>query len=625
MWGHPGWQHRLKQHTLQVGFLASCLSARCAFGQEAKPDPDTPGQHQVHFQAGRLELDPSSGRLLLTHGFSLQAERYRLVGDSVSLTNSPQGVLVEGNGRVAFCACESPIITFGFSSATVAPPSDLLMTDTVVRVGPVPVLWLPYFWLRSPARVGLLPPHFEYRAEEGLLATSGVHIPLGSGDAGAKKSLDLRAGGYLRGGTTGQINLRTLNTTTGFEADYQREWVYASDARGVVELPSDTLAWDADWRGGRRARQSSVALAPAAQRYDHARAELSVLGRAGGVAFGPAMTAERGGPPSQVLAGPETHFAIGGNLIPGVLAETSGGVAHFQAASGATQANAYSLSEISIDAHLGMLGAHVVASEAVGYQAEGEAVALSSQPSAALRISAPFVADLNAAPDPVRHFVEPNLVVAGSTFSSRGHLISASQPIQQGPAFVSAVGLRNLFGVWGERRAVEFSWASGWVGQSSEPTLAHFAHLAHLGKLLLDAGWLSGSSAFAVSRDAGVSITELAFGKLGQPRLALTESSAYGTRNLGQGLETWATTEQTSFGWLTGQGDSLGAELSLPVSRALAFSIGGDGDARRAELIAVRSAAAYRHPCGCFALSAWAGERTGRRGIDAWLTVDLIP
>ncbi len=619
MWGHPGWQQRLKQHTLQAGFLASCLSARNAFGQEAQPDPPTPGQHQVRFQAGRLELDPGTGRLLLSQGFSLQAERYRLVGDSVSLTNSPQGVLVDGNGRVAFCACESPIITFGFSSATVAPPGDLLMADAVVRVGPVPVLWLPYFWLRSPARVGLLPPRFEYRAEEGLLATSGVHIPLGGGQAGAKKSLDLRAGGYLRGGTTGQLNLRTASTTTNLEADYQREWVYAADARGVAELRTDAIAWDADWRGGKRARQSSVALAPAAQRYDHARAELSILGRAGGIAFGPALTAERGGSPSQALAGPETYFAIGGNLMQGVRSETSGGVSHFQRASGATQANAFSLSQISVDAQLGILGAHAVASEAVGYQAEAEAVALSSQPRAALRISVPFVADLNAAPDPVRHFVEPNLVVAGSTFSSRGHFISASQPIKEGPAFVSAVGLRNLLGVWGERRAVEFSWASGWVGRSSEPTLAH------LGRLLLDVGWLSGSSAVAVSQDAGVFVSELALGKLGQPRLAVTESSAYGARNLGQGLETWAATEQTSFGWLTGQGDSLGVELSLPVSRALAFSIGGDADAQRAELIAVRSAAAYRHPCGCLALNAWAGARTGRRGVDAWLTVDLFP
>jgi len=620
MWGNPGWQQRLKLRTLQAGLLVGCLSPLSAFGQqEPTPEPATPGEHQVRFQAGRLELDPGTGRLLLSQGFSLQAERYRLVGDSVSLTNSPRGVLVDGNGRVAFCACESPIITFGFSSATVAPPGDLLMADTVVRVGPVPVLWLPYFWLRSPARVGLLPPRFEYRAEEGLLGQSGVHIPLGNGDAGTAKSLDLRAGGYLRGGAIGQISLRTPSTTTDIEADYQRRWVYAADARGVAELRSDTLAWDADWRGGRRARQSSVALGPAAQRTDHARAELSILGRAGGIAFGPVLTAERGGSPSQTLAGPETNFSIGGNVMPGVRAATSGGVSHFQAASGTTQANAYSLSQISVDAQLGMLGAQAVASEAVGYQAEAGAVALSSQPSAALRLSTPFVADLNAAPDPVRHFVEPNLVVAASYFSSHGRIISAGQPIAAGPAFVSAVGLRNLLGIWGERRAVEFSWASGWVGHSSKPTLAH------LGRLLLDAGWLSGSSAFALGRDAGVSVTELALGKVGQARLAVTESSAWGVGELGQGLETWAATEQTSFGWLTGQGDSLGVELSLPVSRALAFSIGGDADARRAELIAVRSAAAYRHPCGCLALSAWAGERTGRRGVDAWLTVDLMP
>jgi hypothetical protein len=53
--------------------------------------------------------------------------------------------------------------------------------------------------------------------------------------------------------------------------------------------------------------------------------------------------------------------------------------------------------------------------------------------------------------------------------------------------------------------------------------------------------------------------------------------------------------------------------------------LGGDYDLEHSELLGVRGSLGYRHPCGCLATVAWAGQRLARDGIDAWFTLDLMP
>src|SRR5690606_3055763 len=103
----------------------------------------------------------------------------RLTSERLSLTRGPRGIVVDGEGRVAFCRCPEAPVSIGFTSATVAPPTDLLIEQPTVYVGEVPVFWLPYFWLRSKNRLGLLPPKIAYRGGDGLLMGGGVHVPLG--------------------------------------------------------------------------------------------------------------------------------------------------------------------------------------------------------------------------------------------------------------------------------------------------------------------------------------------------------------------------------------------------------------------------------------------------------------
>ncbi len=52
---------------------------------------------------------------------------------------------------------------------------------------------------------------------------------------------------------------------------------------------------------------------------------------------------------------------------------------------------------------------------------------------------------------------------------------------------------------------------------------------------------------------------------------------------------------------------------------------GADIDPIANELLAVRSFARYRHPCGCVAVAGFGSARKGRGGFDAGVALDLMP
>ena len=147
---------------------------------------------EVRFAADRLDLDPKLSRLELRGRVFVAFDRYRLTGDRLRIGKTPRGVEVDGTGSVAFCPCVEPPVTVGFTWARIG-PTDLVLQNPVLRVGGVPVFWLPYLWMRSPRRVGLLPINVAWRGDDGLLLGSGVHVPIGERD-----ELDVRAAGYLQ-------------------------------------------------------------------------------------------------------------------------------------------------------------------------------------------------------------------------------------------------------------------------------------------------------------------------------------------------------------------------------------------------------------------------------------------
>ncbi len=67
---------------------------------------------------------------------------------------------------------------------------DLHLRAPTLRIGSVPVFWLPALWLRTGRKPGLLPPRLEWRGDEGLLGGLDATLPLGD--------LDLEIGSALR-------------------------------------------------------------------------------------------------------------------------------------------------------------------------------------------------------------------------------------------------------------------------------------------------------------------------------------------------------------------------------------------------------------------------------------------
>src|SRR5665647_3019307 len=72
------------------------------------------------------------------------ARSTELVLAALHLSRSSLGVVIEGDGRLAFCPCLGTPLTVAFSRATVAPPGDLFLKNARLEIFGLPVLWLPY-------------------------------------------------------------------------------------------------------------------------------------------------------------------------------------------------------------------------------------------------------------------------------------------------------------------------------------------------------------------------------------------------------------------------------------------------------------------------------------------------
>ncbi len=187
--------------------LAIFAAATFSFVASARADVAPLDTH-----ADDVTLDAKQRELELRGHVSVESPPFHLSSDALTLKRTPRGVDVDGKGRLAFCPCLGTPLTLGFAGAIVAPPGDLVLRSPTLNVYGVPIFWLPYFWLRSPARFGLLPPDVMYRGRDGVFLGEGIHLPWKTGDA--RNGLDLRAGAYLTGGSAFSGELRTPSSTT---------------------------------------------------------------------------------------------------------------------------------------------------------------------------------------------------------------------------------------------------------------------------------------------------------------------------------------------------------------------------------------------------------------------------
>jgi hypothetical protein len=581
----------------------------------------------VEFRADRLDLDPRFARLELRGHVVVAIDRYRLTSDRISLERGPRGVAIAGGGHVAFCPCPNPPVSIGFRSALVAPPGDLFLTQPTVRVGGVPVLWLPYLWLRSPRRVGMLPLRVAWRGDDGLLLGSGIHLPIASATR-----LEVGAAGYVKGGAEIDVALLTPRTETTVRWDHLRGSSLAVDLRGATRSDQGaSAAWSVESLRGGRALGGPGLLEEVALRQDRARAAIGWTD--GTITTGVTASADalRGGPMDSVgAAGPSAHLGFGSAVGTGGTVDLDVGIATWAAPNAAATTLATHHGELRADTRFGPLLVGIEGRTRAVTAVDATAVGHTIASGAGAEIAMPFVKNFGPGASPTQHWITPfvsSLVgVADTELPSVGPSVAAN-----GGFLVASAGVRSTLGqAQGSRDAVSVSARTGYLGEAGaapRPVVV----------------WTAAGRARSVAvHGEGVSLISASQGALvlSEVRLGPDDGPFVSGRAVGQtgavpvlGRLLTGGWDAPWASWLGSPGWAAGGRVGVPWTRWLASSADLDYDVTHRTLLGLRGSLGYRHPCGCLAVALWAGHRVGRgegpggalQRLDSWLTVDLMP
>jgi hypothetical protein len=588
--------------------------------------------------ADDVTLETRSQALILQGHVDVEADPFHLTSRELRVTRTARGLYVQGDGRIAFCPCLGEPVALAFPAATVAPPGDLFLTQPRLEISGVPVFWLPWFWLRSGARVGLLPPEVAYRGSDGFFLGEGVHIPWGPSDVDG--ALDLRAGAYFDGGAAVEGTLRTPKSVTLLTWDDLHTGGLTVDARGSSDTSNggspgsdhaSVLSWDADLLRGERAVTSTSDLDAAARVFDRASAEASRRGD--GWVLAAAVMAEnvRGSELGQVDA-----------WGPGVRARDSGGAGWASGAGtyeatleGGTLSGAgipalsYGRADVGtmLASHVGPVGASLSLRGAADLAGTGESQGYDTAASVRARLALPLARTFASSDpnDPWRHRIEPELEVAGIAAQTDGLLGEIPTPGgMHGTVGLADAGFRTSVGEWGARRGVEVGLDAGGVYGDAQP-----GTLAVRWRGAASTTWVGlGAEGSDVAGPAG------GFGHAMSARLRVGPTRSLSVALLVAGRDgvdpvvARALTDAplaTSYGSLATTGWTSGARLTFPITPLVTARGGVDGDLTAQRLLGWRGSLEIHDHCQCVALRLSASERWGRDGVDVWASVDLVP
>lgn len=580
------------------------LSSRAA-GQVAYEE------HQLDFQAKRVEVADEDDELALSGDVVLRAHRFRLTAERITLSRSPRGVHVEGAGRLSFCPCPGAPVTLGFAAADLAPPTDVLLEHATVRLYGVPIFYSPYLWLRAPTRPGLLPPEIAYRGEEGLLLGTGVHWPIAPG-ASRPVVLDLGAHGYVRGGTrlTGELSAPAGRVVVGWD-HIGGTALGAEGSLAGASTTGATFAGRFDVLRGERALVAPISVSQVARRMDRLRVS---VGRVASPGFGISLigASPRGSALDHAPEiGPLLELGQSVPLGPGALAairlETQafaterGDIAQsalYGELNGAVAAGP-TLNEVWLRPRLGFFGEPGGQREEV----EGEARA---------RFALPLARRFGA----IVHRLEP--VLEGAVELARGRARGSSASAGPPEQVTLLTGLETSVGAG--REAADMRLMGGLRGRPEEPraVLAARTRLA-IGALGFEA------DARAVPSQRAVEVSGRAYaGRTDTVGAQVHVQGRHGDAVAALRLfhDDWLRPEVP---WLATPGFSGGAALRVPWGLGLSSQVGVELDLTEERLLGATGTLGYRHACDCLGVFVDAGRRLGRAGLDVTARVDLIP
>ncbi len=581
--------------------------------------------------ADEVTLDTKQRDLELRGHVTVESPPFHLSADALTLKRTPRGVDVDGRGRLAFCPCLGTPLTLGFGGAIVAPPGDLVLRSPTLDVYGVPVFWLPYFWFRSPARIGLLPPDVMYRGKDGLFLGEGIHLPWKTGDA--RSGLDLRAGAYLTGGSAFSGELRTASSTTKITWDHKDGDGVMVDARGALEGANEqstktTVAWDIDVLRGARGVSSTTDLDASSRVVDRASADAAVRDGGWTIASGVRTAAFRGGAFDEYgVAGPMISLrradAIRG---AGDYDVTLGGGALHSQDAGSTLAFARGEAGALLATHWGPIGADASARAAGDLADDGVARGIdgAGQLRGEIRLPLARAFDSGDPGDPWRHRVEPRAAVAA--LLSRGDDLIGSRfgrglAAARGDAYLAEAGAASAVGRWGASEALEASASVGAIGGTTQSLALRYRANASSTYFGLGA---EGAHLAAADFAGSAFVARSRLGAIDSLHLGVNVAARAGVDPIAARLLTDAPLEPSA-GFFATEGWTGGSNVTVPWTTWLATSAGGDVDLTNQILVAARAGIELRDKCQCFAVRLAGAHRIGREGVDVWLSIDLAP
>jgi hypothetical protein len=595
--------------------LGPLAAARPVLAEAMPPD--------VQLEADEVDVDARVHSLVVRGHVVVLCERFRLTSPSLLVERTAHGVRVDGRGKVVFCPCPDPPFAVGFSGATVAPPADLFLTGARLELWGQTVFLLPWFWLRAPTRVGLLPPVVAWRGHDGLLVGEGLHLPW------RDAALDVTAAGYVNGGVELTARLDTPRSSGRARWDRASGDLVALDARGSAEQPDDgAIGWDADVIRGSRARSGTISMDEAARAYDHGAGEIVL--RLGPAVMGAGVRASgtRGG--DRLAYGPSFRVGAGGAM---------GTVGSWDGASSLTVVSDRDTGTTEIvrlglgaeaGAHAGPIALHVTVRDSTTEAEGADGGGVDAAAAAELDAGLPLIFVGGDERGPIQHELEPlvsTAVLASHTAGAVWSRTGAVAPIGEGAFAVASGGLRTA---WGRLPGRSGASVQGTLG-AIEP----IAGDAGGGARALSrwrAAWSStyfgtgGEGAVIGGSEAAgqVTVARARIGRADGVRAALDVAGrSFASPLLARALAP-ARAEEPSGGWLGTSGWSAAAELAVPIS-SVEIGAAIDDDLTSGSLLGARGWASYRHPCRCLGLDAFGARRMGRGGVDVWVSVDLAP
>lgn len=607
------------------------LSAYCTIEKAAYAGP-------AELHADDVRIEPNGKAIDLVGNVRVDANPFHLRSEALRVTRTGSGLEIDGTGSVSFCECAGgPPLLLRFNGGLIGPPADLILRNPRLEIFGVPLLWLPYVWLRAPNRLGALPPEIAYRGTDGLFGALGVHVPWSRDDM--KDGINLKVGGYTRGGFASELMVERKNTFTRLRYDLLEQDGLVAESYGAVSRGDGVVVgWDVDALRGDRAQRMTTSLGPAATPYDRARIETRASGAMGTVYTNVRMLGARG--TSDIAAwGPSVGVRTSGALDrfgvfqAGIAAGTLGSVSSNAVAplvsSGTGLTFARFDGELDVKRPLGAAGVSLKTSASFDVLGAGTSSFGRAAGSSTLRVGTPFArayAREHAAPsEALRHWVEP--YVSSTALAALGDSpafgltslapATLATSYRNAAAALYAVGLENRLGREGAGVGFDAS-----VGAIQQPSTAAGFPATVLGVLRYRAkaavsvvrahadGAHTLTGGHAIEAGARVGATTYASALVSgrtddDPTLARVVQSDLMAPFYARAL--WSGT--AAAGTLLGERVALRSEatVDLTVQRLL-------GAAGHLEI---------QDKCRCLVVGFHGSGRIGRPGVDVWLTIDL--